>query len=210
MRRIENYPDANDKKGISPWFRVSLVGTYHRGIQVGLRWTDLTMHSDGENYRRTNYKAGEKGDIKALLIGLIPFEDIENIDWEGDEYYDYPHIYCYFSHLLFFTSRRALRGSGILCRDHPAARNSSLYGGGDIQERAKIQQKAWPSRLAIIPEKALSGIPHRLFFFADSRPRQKATAQSNNPRDHSFYFTTSTGHLASCMMRSARLPISRS
>jgi hypothetical protein len=98
MRRIDSYPDAIDKKGISPWFRVGLVGTYHRGIQVGLRWTDLTKHTDGKNYRRTNYKAGEKGEVKALLIGLIPFENIENIDWDGDEYYGYPHIYCYFSH----------------------------------------------------------------------------------------------------------------
>jgi hypothetical protein len=63
-----------------------------------LQWTGLTKHTDGKRYRRTNYKAEEKADLNALLIGLIRFEDIDNIDWEGDEYYSYPHIYCYFSH----------------------------------------------------------------------------------------------------------------
>jgi hypothetical protein len=73
-----------------------LVGTYHRGILVALRWTGLTKHTDGKRYRRTNYKTDEKADL--LLIGLISFENIENIDWDGDEHYGYPHIYCYFSH----------------------------------------------------------------------------------------------------------------
>ncbi len=96
MKRIDRYPETSDEQGISPWFRGALVGTYHRGVQIGLTWAELTMHSDGESYRRTNYDAGEKGDINTLLIGLIPYENIENIDWDGDEYYNYPHLYCYF------------------------------------------------------------------------------------------------------------------
>lgn len=98
MRRIDRYPEIEDKKGISPWFRVGLIGTYHRGIQVGLRWTELKKHADGKSLRQVNYKAGETGDLKAVLIGLIPFENIDNIDWDGDEYYGFPHIYCYFTH----------------------------------------------------------------------------------------------------------------
>ncbi len=41
-------------------------------------------------------KAGEKGDLKVLLMGRIPFEDIEFLDPNGDEYYGFPHIYCHF------------------------------------------------------------------------------------------------------------------
>jgi hypothetical protein len=98
MERIDNYPDIDDnKKGISPWFRVGLVGIYHRGIQIGMGWETLTKDSKSERWRNTDYKAGETGDIKVLLIGLIPFENIDNVDWDGDEYYGYPHIYCLFS-----------------------------------------------------------------------------------------------------------------
>jgi hypothetical protein len=98
MKRIDGYPHTEDKKGISPWFRVGLMGTYHRGIQVGLSWETLTKHKDGQQFRLTNYRVGETGDVKVVLIGLIPFENIDNIDWHGDEYYGFPHIYCFFSH----------------------------------------------------------------------------------------------------------------
>ena len=117
MKRIDNYPDIEDKKGISPWFRVGLVGTYHRGIQVGLRWASLTKHTDGERLRHTNFKVGETGEIKAVLIGSISFENIDNIDWDGDEFYAYPHIYCFFSnrkepyeHLGYYTETTPPRG----------------------------------------------------------------------------------------------------
>jgi hypothetical protein len=97
MKRIDNYPEIDEaSKGISPWFRVGLVGTYHRGILLGLNWGTLTK--DGENWRYTNSEAGERGDIKVMLIGRVRYENIEHVDWDGDEYYPYPHIYCFFSH----------------------------------------------------------------------------------------------------------------
>ena len=35
--RVDDYPDGDTKgKGISAWFKVELLGTYHRGIEVGL------------------------------------------------------------------------------------------------------------------------------------------------------------------------------
>lgn len=95
MKRMDNYPDIDENsKGISPWFRVGLMGTYHRGILVGLRWDTLTLEND--NWRYTDHRAGEEGDIKVILIGYIPYENIEEVDWEGDEYYYFPHIYCHF------------------------------------------------------------------------------------------------------------------
>ena len=97
VKRLDNYPDVDGKaKGISPWFRVGLMATYHKGISVGLGWGKLATHGDGDDWRYTNYKAGESGDLKVILIGRIPFENIEAVDWDGDEYYYFPHIYCYF------------------------------------------------------------------------------------------------------------------
>jgi hypothetical protein len=48
------------------------------------------------DWRFTDYKKGESGDIKVILIGYVPFENIESVDWRGDEYYGFPHLYCYF------------------------------------------------------------------------------------------------------------------
>ena len=97
MRRIDGYPDLDEKeKRISAWFRVGLVDTYHKGIQVGLSWETLTMDRQKNEWRWTNRKAGENGELKVILIGYVPFENIESVDWDGDEYYGYPHIYCYF------------------------------------------------------------------------------------------------------------------
>jgi len=95
-KRVDNYPDTDDPKGISAWFKVGLMGTYHRGILAGLRWGTLTIDKDDNKPRYTNYK-NEKGDLKVMLIGYIPYKYIEAVDWEGDEYGGHPHIYCYFN-----------------------------------------------------------------------------------------------------------------
>jgi hypothetical protein len=96
MKRVDQYPDVeSSSKGISPWFRLGLAGTYHRGIMVGYRWDTLTK--DGDGWRLTDDKAGEQGDVRVMMISNIPYENIESVDWDGDEYYNFPHIYCWFS-----------------------------------------------------------------------------------------------------------------
>lgn len=98
IKRNDLYPEVEEKKkGISPWFRVGLLGTYHRGIKVGLRIEELIYEGKYKAWRYADYKNKEEGDLNAYLVGLIPFENIVNIDWDGDEYYSCPHIYCHFS-----------------------------------------------------------------------------------------------------------------
>ena len=104
---MPGYPDLDEnEKGISPWFRLDLVGTYHRGILVAHGWGTLTK--DGDAWRYTDYKAGERGDLKVLLISSIPYENIEQVDWDGDEYYGYPHIYCWFNNKKVPYERTAI------------------------------------------------------------------------------------------------------
>jgi len=96
VNRMDSYPDIVEKdKGISAWFRAGLVDTYHKGIMVCLRFGTLSEGPDG--WRFTNYKDGEKGDIRVCMIGKIPYEFIEGVNFEGDEYYSFPHIYCHFA-----------------------------------------------------------------------------------------------------------------
>lgn len=96
VARLDSYPDIDENsKGISPWFRLGLIGLYHRGILVAMNWERL-IEEDG-NFRIKDYKNDDGEGIKAILAGKIPFENIEEIDFDGDEYYYYPHIYCHFS-----------------------------------------------------------------------------------------------------------------
>lgn len=94
--RIDGYPEVDESEGISAWFRLGLLETYTRGIRVGLRIGGLTECEEG--FRFTNYKDGEESDITAYLIGEIPYDSIVTVNWEGDEYYSFPHIYCHFNH----------------------------------------------------------------------------------------------------------------
>lgn len=98
VKRADSYPDVEDKgKGISPWFRTGLLGVYHRGLQVGLRIEGLKWEEPAGGWRYCDFKSNEQPDLNAYLVGRIPFERIVSIDWEGDEYYGFPHIYCRFA-----------------------------------------------------------------------------------------------------------------
>jgi hypothetical protein len=98
VKRNDLYPEIEDKKkGISSCFRVGYFGTYHRGIEIGLSIHELIYEEKYKAWRFADYKnKKEEGDLNAYVVGLIPFENIANIDWNGDEYYSCPHIYCHF------------------------------------------------------------------------------------------------------------------
>ncbi len=135
MRRVDGYPDADAKrKGVSPWFRAGLMGTYHRGVLIGLRWETLTATPDSQ-WRFTRHNDGEKGDVNVVLIGHVPYENIESVDWDGDEYYGLPHIYCHFDarrkepyEKLAFCEKRELD-------DIPFYKEVALYK--DVLKRSK-------------------------------------------------------------------------
>jgi len=96
VNRMDSYPEVEDKnKGISPWYRAGLIDTYHKGILIGLRFGTLSEGPGG--WRYTDYKKGESGDIKVYLVGKIPYEYIEGVNFDGDEYYYFPHIFCHFA-----------------------------------------------------------------------------------------------------------------
>ena len=95
LNRMDNYPDFdNSTKGISPWFRVGYKGLYTRGIEVFL---SMPMHASLKDGKWELSHDGQEGGKLAYQVGRIPFENIVSIDWDGDEYYGYPHFYCSFS-----------------------------------------------------------------------------------------------------------------
>lgn len=93
--RVDSYPNTDESKsGISPWFKVALVDTYHKGIMVILSAERLYIY----NEQYINRKAGSSEEVLAYLVGKIPYENIEAVNMDGDEYYYFPHIYCHFTH----------------------------------------------------------------------------------------------------------------
>jgi hypothetical protein len=129
--RVDGYPNTSEEEtGISAWFRLGMLETYTRGVKVLLNIGMLTETDIGLRY--TNHKAGEKGDIKAFLIGEIPYDSIVSVNWEGDEYYYFPHIYCHFDHKGEPYKRL------ILCEKVDMGNGHAFYK--EIAEYAEIQK----------------------------------------------------------------------
>ena len=93
VKRTQDYPDGLHGKGISPWFRVVLMDTYHDGIMLGLRWGKVVFEPTQQKWLFA--RLGEEGK-NLILIGYVPYHHIEWIDWDGDEFYPYTHLYLHF------------------------------------------------------------------------------------------------------------------
>ncbi len=95
ISRMDSYPNLDEKeKGISPWFKVEIKGLYHRGLEVFLCIESLKYLEEVEGWRYAHHK--EEGVIHGYLVARIPFEAIKSVEWDGDEFYRMPHIYCEF------------------------------------------------------------------------------------------------------------------
>jgi hypothetical protein len=115
LRKIDHYPETEDGKGISSWFRVALVGQYHRGILLGLSIHSLAYEQSEQPHGAWRLAGpNERNSLKAYLVGFVRDDDIENVDWNGDEYFNYPHLYCHFAHRgepyekLVFCERKSI------------------------------------------------------------------------------------------------------
>jgi hypothetical protein len=96
VSRIDSYPEIDDEsKGISPWFKVEVKGLYHRGFEVFLRIESIKYLEAENGWRFANYDEPEA--VNAAVVGKIPFELVKSVDWDGDGYYPFPHIYCEFT-----------------------------------------------------------------------------------------------------------------
>lgn len=93
--RLDTYPDSGDEKGISSWFRVGLMGTYHKGILLGLNWNYIVERGgDWVDAKSSNSPGAER----VILLGEVPYECIESVNFDGDDFYNKPHIFCHFDH----------------------------------------------------------------------------------------------------------------
>ena len=67
--RVDDYPNSSDEEeGISSWFRVGLLETYHRGVKVGLRIGSLVETEKG--LRFADHKNKEKGKTPNMIYKM--------------------------------------------------------------------------------------------------------------------------------------------
>ena len=103
ISRMNKFPEIDEHGvGISPWFKLDVVGFYHRGIEVFLsdsRKAIRTADPDGllSTWRLLTEGEDSESAIYTVSIGRVPFDFIESVDWSrSDGYYNAPLFYCRF------------------------------------------------------------------------------------------------------------------
>ncbi|MCC6336082.1 MAG: restriction endonuclease [Myxococcales bacterium] len=97
-----SYPnaDATEEVGISGWFRLELWDFYFNGLEFVMDVERGFIDNEG------NWGVAEEGaewdqsrfrEIKMYRLARIPFENIVEVDVDGDEYYPEPHLFCRFA-----------------------------------------------------------------------------------------------------------------
>lgn len=98
--RLDDYPDFKEEPGISPWFRLGILGLYHRGIECGSFIERAAINPlTGQWHLWTRQNELQLGFVGTAVkpILRIPYDNIIEIDAEGDEYDSFPHFFCEFA-----------------------------------------------------------------------------------------------------------------
>lgn len=113
LKRMDSYPDVDEKgKGISAWFKTEYKDLYHRGLEVFLNVKSAKFVESENGWVFCRYD--DQGAENLLVVGRIPYDVIREVDWAGDEYYPFPHVYCDFNR----RHRKEPYEEIVLCRTH--------------------------------------------------------------------------------------------
>jgi hypothetical protein len=91
LRKLNRFPATDDRivrRSASPWFKVEVARVHDRWLEIISKIT--MVHVDGRSARET----ADADATKVEVIGRIPLERIEHIDWEADAYYNAARFYC--------------------------------------------------------------------------------------------------------------------
>jgi hypothetical protein len=84
----------------SGWFKVKLYDFYHNGLLV-IVWLSRGVIDNKGRWAIIEHKAffdtTKFREIKIWHLGKIPWRNIRAYDLDGDEYYNFPHIWCTFA-----------------------------------------------------------------------------------------------------------------
>lgn len=100
VARRELYPNGDCfflHDNISSCFKIEIKGLYSNGIELWSGASDEIIFDEKQKKWRFA-ESNEENKIDGIRVLRIPFENIIKIDWEGDEYYRMPHIFCNFKY----------------------------------------------------------------------------------------------------------------
>ena len=140
LKRMDSYPEVDaNAKGVSPWFRVGLLGTYHRGIEVGLSVASVKYDKSTEAWLLTRDYLNRT--LNAYVVGRIPYDRISSVDWTGDEYYYHPNIFCHFK-----GWRNEPYEEILICEKREGSGRPFYTKLTTLREAAKLQKRLEPKR----------------------------------------------------------------
>ncbi len=90
------YPAENTllDNNYTGYYKAEVYDFYHNGLLVrAYPYAKNIKLKIKEDYDSEEYEIAE---VRVQVLGCIPFENIIEYDIDGDEYYNYPHIFCDF------------------------------------------------------------------------------------------------------------------
>jgi hypothetical protein len=102
----DHYPSADEDPDtpMSSWTREHLYDLSHNGIEIWIGAAiglQIIMDQNGYWEILSDYDDKRKSDpryksARVMMIGTIPYHSIVEYRKDGDDYYNDPHIFCYF------------------------------------------------------------------------------------------------------------------
>jgi len=136
LARMDSYPELDEReKGISPWFKTEFKGLYHRGFEVFLRIESIKYLEEAKGWVYCDYK--DEAAVNAFLVGRIPYDVVRDVDWSGDEYYPFSHVYCDFKKRL----RKEPYEDIVFCERHEGVNHEWFTDLAEYETVRKLSKK---------------------------------------------------------------------
>lgn len=128
-RYFRDYPSNNEKlfSGYSH-IRADVKAVRFNGIEFFTEIIDINIGRDGRMSLRGN---NANGIIRAFAVGIVPYEWIEYVDLNGDEYEGVPLFYCHFKGRVYWKFWRSFLGFGYPYKKIIYYQESNNYHEGD-------------------------------------------------------------------------------
>lgn len=139
-RYFKDYP-SNIEKNIDGYthIRAEIKATRFDGIEFFTGVVELYRSGSGKYSLKE--EDGERCSFNAFVVGLVPYEWIEHIDLEGDEYAYVPLFYCHFNgHIYWRKNWKRFLPSGYPYKYVQYYKRSDAYHEGSDPKDWKFER----------------------------------------------------------------------
>ncbi len=90
------YPNNDNKFGRYSHIRGEIKDAFFNGIEIITETINVVQDTEGKYIRCSNEKLTENNKMKAIKVGIIPYDWVIDINLKGDDTNGSALIYCYF------------------------------------------------------------------------------------------------------------------